>query len=118
MLKPMMAASQSSMVLPCEGHGQYSRYGQPVKAQQQKSSLRIVNALQQQDSGARTAPSHLSPWPSPSLTTLSNWSQVTSQGNTTALHAVATISQSIRTLRRTTAGTTPALLTALKSVMH
>jgi hypothetical protein len=32
MLKPMMAASQSSMVLPCEGHGQYSRYGQQVKA--------------------------------------------------------------------------------------
>lgn len=61
MLKPMMAASQSSMVLPCEGHGQYSRYGQPVKARELKGALRIVKALQQQDSGARTPSSHLPP---------------------------------------------------------
>jgi hypothetical protein len=40
MLKPIMAASQSSMVLPCEGHGQHSRHGQPVNAQKAKSSIK------------------------------------------------------------------------------
>jgi hypothetical protein len=35
-MKPMRQESGSPMVLPCEGHGQYSRYGQPVKAKNEK----------------------------------------------------------------------------------
>jgi len=36
-MKPMRQESSSPMVLPCEGHGQYSRYGQSVKAENEKA---------------------------------------------------------------------------------
>jgi hypothetical protein len=89
----------------------------PSMLKKPKAALRIVNALRERDFAARTPSSHSSPWPFPSLTTLSNWSQAMSQGNTTVLHAAVTISQSTKTQRHTTAGMTPALRTGPKFVM-